>query len=122
MDLSIKNVHKKYADVQAISNFNLSIESGGVFGLIGPNGAGKSTLMNILATLEKPTSGSVLLNDINIQQKPDAIRQVLGYLPQDVSVYPNLTAFEFLSYIASLKSLKRSEAKNKSTIYLKSFI
>lgn len=113
MKLKITNVSKKYAAVQALSDFNLEIESGGVFGLVGPNGAGKSTLMKILATLIKPTSGSVLWDDVNIQKKPNELKRVLGYLPQDVPVYPNLTAYEFLSYIAAIKSLKSGDAKRQ---------
>jgi ABC-type multidrug transport system ATPase subunit len=113
MKLEIKSISKEYATVKALDELNLEIESGGVFGLVGPNGAGKSTLMKILATLIKPTSGHVLLDGVDIQKKPNALRQVLGYLPQDVSVYPNLTAPEFLAYIASLKSLKSGEAKQQ---------
>jgi ABC-type multidrug transport system ATPase subunit len=113
MKISIENVSKKYGEVQALSGLALEIESGGVFGLVGPNGAGKSTLMKILATLVKPNAGTVTLDGIDIQKQPDAIRRILGYLPQDVSVYPNLTAFEFLSYIAALKSLKTSEARKQ---------
>ncbi|MCL1965286.1 MAG: ABC transporter ATP-binding protein [Firmicutes bacterium] len=113
MNLNIINLSKKYAGVQALSDFTLEIESGGVFGLVGPNGAGKSTLMKILATLVTPTSGSVTLNGIDIQKKPNAIRKTLGYLPQDVAVYPNLTAFEFLSYISSLKGLKSGDARRQ---------
>jgi ABC-type multidrug transport system ATPase subunit len=113
MNLTIADVSKKYADAQALDGLNLKIESGGVFGLVGPNGAGKSTLMKILATLIKPTSGHVLWDGEDIRLKPNRLRQVLGYLPQDVSVYPNLTASEFLSYIAALKSLKSSEAKRQ---------
>ena len=113
MKLSISGVSKRYADTQALSDFSLEIGSGGVFGLVGPNGAGKSTLMKILATLVKPTSGSTNWDGIDIQKDPNAIRQVLGYLPQDVSVYPNLTSVEFLSYISALKGLKSGEAKRQ---------
>jgi len=121
MNLKIVDVSKKYGEVQALSDFNLEINSGGVFGLIGPNGAGKSTLMKILATLIKPTSGVVFWNDVDTLKKPNEIRRVLGYLPQDVSVYPNLTAFEFLSYISSLKGLKSGEAKRQINDLLEIF-
>jgi len=121
MILKIENITKKYAEVQALSDFSLEINSGGVFGLVGPNGAGKSTLMKILATLIKPTSGGVFWNDVNTLKKPNEIRRVLGYLPQDVSVYPNLTAFEFLSYISSLKGLKSGEAKRQINDLLEIF-
>jgi ABC-type multidrug transport system ATPase subunit len=121
MKLIINNVTKKYTGVQALSDFCLEIESGGVFGLVGPNGAGKSTLMKILATIIKPTSGEVIWDDVNILKKPNDIRQVLGYLPQDVSVYPNLTAYEFLNYIAALKSLKSGDAKRQISDLLEIF-
>ena len=113
MKLVISNLTKKYGTTTALSDFSLEIMSGGVFGLVGPNGAGKSTLMKILATLIKPSNGICLLDDIDIAKKPDAMRHKLGYLPQDVAVYPNLTAPEFLGYIASLKSIKTSDAKRQ---------
>jgi ABC-type multidrug transport system ATPase subunit len=121
MRLTITDVSKKYAAVQALCGLSLQIDSGSVFGLIGPNGAGKSTLMKILATLIKPTSGHVVWDGVNIGQKPNALRQVLGYLPQEVAVYPNLTAFEFLSYIASMKALKSGDAKRQINDLLEIF-
>jgi ABC-type multidrug transport system ATPase subunit len=113
MKIEIQNVTKKFADKTALDDFTLTIESGGAFGLVGPNGAGKSTLMKILATLIMPTKGQVLLDGVNIQKKPDKMRKLLGYLPQDVAVYPNLTAREFLQYAASLKCLSGREANGQ---------
>ena len=83
----------------------------GVIGLLGPNGAGKSTLMRIIATISKPSSGALYWNNVNIKTDPDSLRSVLGYLPQDFGLYPNLTGEEFLNYIAALKGLSRSESK-----------
>jgi ABC-type multidrug transport system ATPase subunit len=105
MKISIQGVAKAYGSTQALQDFTLEIGSGGVFGLVGPNGAGKTTLMKILATLERPTAGTVLLDGVNIAKKPNSMRKILGYLPQDVAVYPNLTAPEFLAYIAAMKGL-----------------
>ena len=121
MMLSIKDITKKYGAATALSGVSLDISPGGVFGLVGPNGAGKSTLMKILATLIKPSNGSCFLDGQDIQKKPDAIRKVLGYLPQDVAIYPNLTATEFLDYIASLKSLNSSDAKKQINTLLEIF-
>ena len=121
MILSIKDVAKNYGAATALSGLSLDISSGGVFGLVGPNGAGKSTLMKILATLIKPSKGSCFLDGQDIQKNPNAIRKVLGYLPQDVTVYPNLTATEFLDYIASLKSLKSSDARKQINTLLEIF-
>lgn len=105
MTLSITNLSKQYnAQKNAVSNFSLTINKG-VLGLLGPNGAGKSTLMKMIATISKPTGGSLLFDGIDIIQNPNSIRKVLGYLPQDFGVYPNLNAYEFLEYIAAMKGV-----------------
>ena len=80
--------------MQALREVQLSLAPG-VLGLLGPNGAGKSTLMRILATITRPSSGRVTWNGNDIATNPDALRSVLGYLPQDFGVYPNLSAIEF---------------------------
>lgn len=105
MALTIRNLNKQY-NVQktALSNYSIHITKG-VLGLLGPNGAGKSTLMKIIATISKPSGGSLHLDEIDIVQNPNVIRKVLGYLPQDFGVYPNLNAYEFLEYIAAMKGL-----------------
>lgn len=103
MEISIKGLSKKYkGDKYGLKDFNLNLKNG-VLGLIGPNGAGKSTLMRILATISKPTNGQILLNGTDIVRSPEIVRKALGYLPQDFGVYDNLSAVEFLQYIAALK-------------------
>lgn len=105
MTLTITNLSKQYnAQKIAVSNFSLTMNKG-VLGLLGPNGAGKSTLMKIIATISKPSAGSLHLGGTDIVQNPNSIRKVLGYLPQDFGVYPNLNAYEFLEYIAAMKGL-----------------
>ena len=105
MILEIKNLTKKYNQQKTgLSNFSMTMEKG-VLGLLGPNGAGKSTLMKIIATISKPTQGTIFLNGEDIVKNPDAIRKILGYLPQDFGVYPNLNAYEFLEYIAAMKGV-----------------
>ncbi|RQO64923.1 ABC transporter ATP-binding protein [Pedobacter sp. KBW06] len=105
MILEIKNLTKKYNKQKTgLSNFSMAMEKG-VLGLLGPNGAGKSTLMKIIATISKPTQGTIFLNGEDIVKNPDAIRKILGYLPQDFGVYPNLNAYEFLEYIAAMKGV-----------------
>ena len=96
--------HRYRGGVEALSGVELSLGPG-IVGLLGPNGAGKSTLMRILATLTKPTSGRVLWNGVDTGGDPDALRAVLGYLPQDFGVYQALTAREFLAYLAAVKGL-----------------
>jgi ABC-2 type transport system ATP-binding protein len=103
MEISVKGLSKKYkGNKLGLNKFNLELKNG-IVGLIGPNGAGKSTLMRILATISRPSEGHVSLNGIDVLKFPDTVRKVLGYLPQDFGVYPNLTAIEFLEYIAAIK-------------------
>lgn len=103
MEISIKNLSKRYrGDKFGLKNFSLELKNG-VLGLIGPNGAGKSTLMRILSTISRQTEGSVLLNGIDIVKSPETVREILGYLPQDFGVYPNLSAKEFLEYMGAIK-------------------
>ena len=105
MELVISNVSKMYKDgVWGLRDFSLTLKPG-VLALLGPNGAGKSTLMRILATITKPTQGKVSWNGVDTVRSPDSIREVLGYLPQNFGIYPNLSAVEFLEYIAALKGL-----------------
>ena len=113
MHLLVENLSKEYrGNVRALSEVHLSLGPG-VLGLLGPNGAGKSTLMRILATITQPSSGRVLWNDSEIARHPDPLRAVLGYLPQDFGVYPNLNAIEFLEYIAAVKGIQAGAARNR---------
>jgi ABC-type multidrug transport system ATPase subunit len=115
MHLTIESVSKRYArDVWGLRDFSLALQPG-VLGLLGPNGAGKSTLMRILATTTKPTSGTALWNGTDIRKQPNTIRAVLGYLPQDFGVYPNLNAVEFLEYIAAIKGIEARAARRRVT-------
>ena len=113
MEIAVNNVSKVYkGGVWGLKNFNLTLRDG-VLGLLGPNGAGKTTLMNILATITKPTEGSVSWNGVDIAANPDELRRVLGYLPQDFGIYPNLTAVEFLQYMAAIKGLDSKCARRR---------
>jgi len=113
MRLSIENVSKHYGrDVWGLRDFSLEL-SPGVLGLLGPNGAGKSTLMRILATITRPTSGRVTWDGMDIARQPDALREVLGYLPQDFGVYPNLSPLEFLEYLAAVRGLEPRTARRR---------
>jgi ABC-2 type transport system ATP-binding protein len=103
--LKIENLSKTYGNgVNALNNVNLTI-SNGMFGLLGPNGAGKSSLMRTLATLQEPTNGTIVFNDIDIIKNPQDIRNHLGYLPQEFGVYPKISAYELLDHIAVLKGI-----------------
>ena len=113
MKLSLEGVSKLYSGkVWGLKNFTLDVGPG-ILGLLGPNGAGKSTLMRILATITKPTEGSVTWKGTNLVRSPNAVRAVLGYLPQDFGVYPNLNAVEFLEYLAAAKGLDRKTSRQR---------
>lgn len=107
MELSVRNVSKRYRDFLALNNVSLTLHPG-VIGLLGPNGAGKSTLLRILATVMRPTEGQLTWNGVDLLKHPDALRQVLGYVPQDFGVYQHLSAVEFLEYIAAAKGVPRA--------------
>ena len=113
MELSIQNLSKRYPNgTQALEDVTLTIPPG-MFGLLGPNGAGKSTLMRTLATLQEADSGSVRLGDIDVLQDKDALRRVLGYLPQDFGLYPKVTAEELLTHLATLKGISRASERKQ---------
>jgi ABC-2 type transport system ATP-binding protein len=103
--LRIRELKKTYpSGVQALKGVSLEIPSG-MFGLLGPNGAGKTTLMKIVATLLEPDSGTVEMNSVDLINRKDKARQMLGYLPQEFGLYPTLTAEQMLDYFAKLKGV-----------------
>jgi len=113
LNLVIEGVSKQYrGGHRALNDFSLTVSTG-VLGLLGPNGAGKTTLMGILATITKASAGRVLWNATDVAKDPDALRSVLGYLPQDFGVYPNLNAIEFLQYLAAVKGLDKATANHR---------
>lgn len=113
MSLNIKGLTKTYKNgVKALDNVNLEIGKG-MFGLLGPNGAGKSSFMRTIATLQSPDSGSITFNDINILEDKNSLRKVLGYLPQEFGVYPNMSAETLLDYFAQLKGITNGSERKK---------
>ena len=120
MKLEINNLSKTYPNgVKALQDVSLTIGKG-MFGLLGENGAGKSTLMRIVATLQDADSGSVVFDGIDVAKDPQALRKVLGYLPQEFGVYPAITAEELLMHIADLKGIaKASQRKEQVHALLK---
>jgi len=115
VNLELDGLSKQYkGKIWGLRDFSLSIDTG-VLGLLGPNGAGKSTLMRILATVTKPTHGTASWNNSDIAGKPDAVRRILGYLPQDFGVYPNLNAVEFLTYLAAARGLTGKKTQDRIT-------
>jgi ABC-type multidrug transport system ATPase subunit len=116
--LKIKNLSKRYDNgVQALNNINLSIDKG-MFGLLGPNGAGKSSFMRTLATLQLPDSGSMTFDGMDVLAQPEELKKLLGYLPQDFGVYPRVSAYELLDYLAIMKGLTNAKARKEQVLTL----
>jgi len=113
MQFDVRNLTKTYrGGKRAVADVSMRIGPG-VLGLLGPNGAGKSSLMRILATITRPTSGLVTFHGTDIAARPNELRRNLGYLPQDFSVYPHLSAREFLSYLAAVKGMPARMARTR---------
>ncbi|HEX9983164.1 MAG TPA: ABC transporter ATP-binding protein [Thermoanaerobaculia bacterium] len=113
MELNIRNVSKTYRNgVQALKDVTLTVPAG-MYGLLGPNGAGKSTLMRMIATLQEPDSGSIQLGDLDVVRQKDAVRETLGYLPQEFGVYPKVSAEKLLEHFAILKGIIQRAARKE---------
>ena len=89
--IQVKNLSKSYSDIDALKDLSIDIDAGILFGILGPNGAGKSTLIKILATLVEPDSGEVFINNINLIKNPRKIRELIGYVAQDIAIDKILT-------------------------------
>ncbi|QCK15597.1 ABC transporter ATP-binding protein [Mangrovivirga cuniculi] len=111
LELTYKNGH------QAIQNMSLEVKNG-MFGLLGPNGAGKSSLMKTIVGLQKPSSGTIEFNDVDIVEHTDYIKKNLGFLPQDFGVYPKVNAYDLLNHIANLKGINYKSERQKQIQYL----
>ncbi|WBL41725.1 ABC transporter ATP-binding protein [Algoriphagus halophytocola] len=116
--LEIRNLSKTYPNgVKALNDISITIQNG-MFGLLGPNGAGKSSLMRTLAMLQEAGSGEILFNGQEVQKKPEQIRSVLGYLPQEFGVYPKVSALDLLDHIAVLKGITDAAQRKEQVHYL----
>lgn len=121
VDLVIENLSKKYGDVLALNDVSIKVGSGEIVGLLGPNGAGKSTLLKIIVGILRPTSGSVKLDGIDVLEKPEAAKKIIGYLPENASLYTNLTLLEFLTFVGKIRAVPDDELRQKISSSLKTF-
>lgn len=110
--LEIKGLSKSYGKIKALDNVTLMLEPN-IYGLLGPNGAGKTTLMNALTLGLEPDNGEVLWNGIRIEKLGNFYRAILGYMPQQQSLYETFSGFDFLCYIATLKDIHRKMLKDE---------
>lgn len=117
--IELKNVTKKYNNFKAIDDISFKIEEGEIVGFLGPNGAGKSTTMSIITGYIEPTKGKIIVNGYDISQKAKQAKRQIGYMPENVPLYSELTVKEFISYMADLKLVKRKEKKSEIERVLK---
>lgn len=107
--ISITNLTKQFGATVAINNLSLTIQPGETFGLIGPDGAGKTTTMRVISTAMNPTSGRVTIGDVDTVQNPEAVKQMIGYMPQRFALYPDLTVLENLNFFADVFGSPRAQ-------------
>ncbi len=111
--IEVKNVTKKYGKAVAVEDISFTINEGEIVGLLGPNGAGKSTTMNILTGYIEQTAGDVTIEGYNTLKKPKKAKKQIGYMPEGVPLYTDLTVKEFITYMAELKQVNKKERKEK---------
>ncbi len=113
MSISVKHINKLYGDQRAVDDISFDIPAGQIVGFIGPNGAGKSTTMKIITGYLPPTSGDVWVDDLHIAEHPRRVKSIIGYLPENNPLYPELYVKEYLLYVAGLYGLHGTEADRK---------
>lgn len=111
--IKVENVTKKYGNFTAIDDISFEIKDGEIVGLLGQNGAGKSTTMNMMTGFIEPTKGKIVINGYDISKKPNLAKRQIGYMPEGVPLYTELTVREFIKYMAELKLVKKSEIKQE---------
>ncbi len=111
--IEVKNVTKKYGKFIAVDNISFTINEGEIIGLLGPNGAGKSTTMNMLTGFIEQTEGEIIIDGYNTLKKPKKAKKEIGYMPEGVPLYTELTVKEFITYMAEIKNVNRKVRKEK---------
>lgn len=111
--ISVSNITKKYKSRKALNNVSFTINKGEIFGLIGPNAAGKSTCISLLATINKPEAGQIIVDGEDIIKNPSGIRGRLGYVPQEIALYPMLSAYENLDFWSGIYGVEADCKKQR---------
>lgn len=111
--LELVDISKRFKKIEAVKTFNMFIEQGEIIGLLGPNGAGKSTAISILSTLVEPTEGDVRYLKKSVVKRPSPLRKVIGVVPQEIALYPQLSAEENLFFFGRIYRLKGAVLKQR---------
>lgn len=111
--VKIENISKSYGDVRAVDDVSLAIQEGEILGLLGPNGAGKTTLIDMLSTYIEPTAGDAVIAGHSVRTAPEAVKRIIGVVPQDIALYPALNAAENLRFFGQLYDLPADKLKQR---------
>ena len=110
--IELKNVTKKYGNFTAVDDISFEIKEGEIFGFLGPNGAGKSTTMNMITGFIEPTNGQIIVDGFDMDKKPKKAKKEIGYMPENIPLYMDLTVKEFITYMAELKLVPKKQRKD----------
>ncbi len=119
--LEVVDIHKSYGKIKAVNGISFKVNPGEVYGLIGPNGAGKTTTLKIIVGLLKPDKGTVKIYGYDILREREKALKLVGYIPENPSVFQYLTIQEFLEFIGSVRGVNQSELQDKVNYYLELF-
>ncbi len=109
--IEVKNLVKRYGNHTAVDHLSFTVDKGQILGFLGPNGAGKTTTMNIITGYISATEGTVTVNGLDVYEEPEAVKKMIGYLPEFPPLYPDMTVREYLNFVADLKKVAKSERK-----------
>ncbi len=113
MKVEVRNLVKRFGKTKAVDNLSFTLESGEILGFVGPNGSGKTTTMNIMATLEEPSSGDVLLDGVSVIDYPEVARKAIGFMPDYLPDQNDITAHEYIDFFARASGFKGRELNNR---------
>ncbi|MEW6684822.1 MAG: ABC transporter ATP-binding protein [Candidatus Edwardsbacteria bacterium] len=119
--VSLSHLTKKFAETVAVSNLNLNLKSGEIFGFLGPNGAGKTTTLKLIAGLLRPTEGTIEVCGYNVQKEPERVKSLLGYVPDNPFIYEALSGREFLWFVGGLYRMEKREIEKRIAYYFEVF-
>ncbi len=110
--IKVENVTKYYGNFKAVENLNFEVEAGEIVAFLGPNGAGKTTTMRIITGFMSPTAGDVYIGGVDVFDEPEVVKKKIGYLPEHPPLYPDLTVYEYLRFVAELKKVDPKRIKS----------
>ncbi len=117
--ITVRNLFRKYGDVEALRDLNIEIDPGSIFGLLGPNGSGKTTFLRIITSLLDPTSGYVRVKGMNPLDEPDRIKGIVGYVPETPAMYESLSPREYFSFVSSVRGISASQIRERARSLVK---